>query len=77
MLLARRGPNCDIHMVVSNDRASFFCIHADRTSLRVWEPVAKMNVNEAYYHAKMHMTLGHKVPEGLLDLIQVQYLRQD
>lgn len=77
MLLARKGPDSDVHMIVTNNKMSFFCIHADRTSLRVWEPVVEMDVNQAHYHAKMHMTLGHKVPEGLLDLIQVQYLRQD
>lgn len=77
MLLARKGPDSDIHVIVTNDKKTFFCIHSDRTSLRVWEPAVKMNVNEAHYHAKMHIQLGHKVPDGLLDLIQVQYLRQD
>jgi hypothetical protein len=77
MILAKKGPDSDIHLVVSNNRMTFFCIHTDRTRLRLWEPAIQMNVNEAHHHVKMHIQLGHKVPEGILDLIQVQYLRQD
>lgn len=77
MILSRRGPNSDIHLIVSNDRKHFFCIHTDRTRLRVWEPAIQMNVNEAHHHVKMHQQLGHKVPAGLLELVRVQYLRQD
>lgn len=77
MLLARRGPNSDVHLIVSDDKKQFFCIHADRTRLRVWEPAIQMTVNEAYHHMQMHIQLGHKVPEGLPELVRLQYLLQN
>lgn len=76
MLLARKDSTSDIHLIVSNDRQTFFCIHADRTRLRIWEPAIQMNVNEAYHHVEMHMQQGHSVPENILTTIRLQYLRQ-
>lgn len=77
MLLARKGTDSDIHLIVSNDKKHFFCIHSDRTRLRVWEPAIQMNVNEAHHHVEMHMQQGHRVPEEILTTIQLQYLLQD
>lgn len=77
MLLARKSTDSDIHLIVSDDKKHFFCIHADRTRLRIWEPAIQMNVNEAHHHVQMHIQLGHKVPENILTTIQLQYLRQD
>jgi len=77
MVICRRAEDSDLHLIVSNDRRTFFCIHTDRTRYRIWEPAIQLNVNEAYHHVKMHIQLGHKVPKGVLDLVQVQYLRQD
>lgn len=77
MLLARKDSTSDIHLIVSNDKQTFFCIHSDRTRLRIWEPAIQMNVNEAYHHIQMHAQLGHKMPENILTKIQLQYLRQN
>lgn len=77
MLLARKDPTSDVHLVVSGDSKEFFCIHSDRTRLRVWEPLISMNVNEAHHHIQMHVQQGHKVPENLLTMIRLQFLRQD
>ena len=76
MLLARRGPDSDIHLIVTDDKKQFFCLHTDRTKLRTWEPLESMNVNQAFHHVEMHKQLGHKVPENLIDKIKVQYFRQ-
>jgi hypothetical protein len=77
MLIANRGPNSDIFLIVSDDKSTFFCLHNDRTMPRTWEHVKSMNVNEAAQHVKMHMQIGHKVPAGIIDKIKVQYLLQD
>ena len=77
MLLAKKGKDSDITMIVSVDKRHFFCIHTDRTRFRLWEPAIHMNVNEAHRHVEMHITLGHKVPEGILQTIQLQYMLQD
>ena len=77
MILAKRNKTSDVHLIVSNDKQTFFCIHTDRTRFRLWEPAIQMNVNEAYHHVQMHITLGHKVPEGLCELVRLQYMLQD
>jgi len=78
MLLAQKDrATSDIHLVVSDDKRHFFCIHSNRLEMRVWEPFQMMDVNEAQSHIKMHIQQGHKVPTGLLNLVQLQYLLQD
>jgi hypothetical protein len=77
MLIANRGPNSDIFLIVSDDKSTFFCLHNDRTMPRTWEHVKGMNVNEAAQHVKMHIAAGHNVPDNVLDKVQLQYLLQD
>jgi hypothetical protein len=78
MLLARKNlATSDIHLIVSDDKKHFFCVHSNRLEMRIWEPLQTMNINEAQHHVKMHVQQGHKVPEGLLELIQLQYMLQD
>ena len=77
VVIARKNTECDIYMIVSNDKKHFFCIHSDHTMMRTWEPPTMMDVNEAAHHIGMHRASGHKVPEGLEQRIQLQYMLQD
>jgi len=67
MLLAQKGKDSDIFVIVSNDKTKFYCLHNDPTRYRMWEPLDGMSGNEMYHHLKMHLAVGHKVPENVIN----------
>ena len=67
MLLSRKSADSDVWVIVSDDKKKFYCMHNDKTRMRMWEPLDAMSGNEMYHHLKMHKQVGDKVPENLID----------
>jgi len=67
MLLARKGKDSDVFVIAADGSNQFYCLHNDRTRMRMWEPTEAMTGNEMYRHLKMHKEIGDKVPEHVIN----------